>query len=91
MNGLIPSRDYFDPTVLVGSARERAHRTDVKAVVLAAAAASERLAFTGFTGCGLETAERLKLRIARIRLQDGVRTATVEPSDLLKTMGLAIS
>lgn len=91
VNGLIPSRDYFDPTVLVGTARERAHRADVEAVVLAAAAASERLAFTGFTSCGLETAERLKLRIARIRLQDGVRTATIEPSDLLKTMGLTTS
>lgn len=91
VNGLIPSRDYFDPTVLVGAARERAHRADMEAVILAAAAASERLAFTGFTSCGLETAERLKLRIARIRLQDGVRTATTEPSDLLQTMGLATS
>lgn len=91
VNGLIPSRDYFDPTVLVGTARERAHRADVEAVILAAAAASERLVLTGFTSCGLETAERLKLRIARIRLQDGVRTATIEPSDLLQTMGLTTS
>lgn len=91
VNGLIPSRDYFDPTVLVGAARKRAHRADVEAVILAAAAASERLVFTGFTSCGLETAERLKLRIARIRLQDGVRTATIEPSNLLQTMGLTTS
>lgn len=86
VNGLIPSRDYFDPTVLVGAARERAHRADVEKAVLAVAAAGKRLVLTGFTSCGLETAERLKLRIARIRLKDGVRMAQIEPSILLETM-----
>ncbi len=84
VNGFIPSRDYFDQAALVGAARERARKADAEMVSRCVGCARCRVVFTGFTNCGLETAERLKLRIARIRLQDGVRLCSIEPSDLLK-------
>lgn len=83
VNGFIPSRTYCDPGVLVGHARMRARKSDLKALHLCVAAARKRFVLTGFTSCGLETAERLGLHIARIRLVDGVRTCTIEPSELL--------
>lgn len=89
VNGIIPSSGYFDPAAMVGAARERAHRRDIELVERVSAIASDRVVFTGFTGCGLEVAERLKLHIARIRLKDGVRVATIEPSELLSHLGLS--
>lgn len=83
VNGIIPSRAMCEPGVLVGNARKHAHRLDASNVHLCAGSARNRLVFTGFRSCSLETAERLKLHIARIRLQDGMRVCTIEPSILL--------
>lgn len=83
VNGFIPSRAFCDPGALVGRARARARRSDLQALHLCAASARQKLVFTGFTSCGLETAERLGLHIVRIRLVDGMRICTIEPSELL--------
>lgn len=89
VNGIIPSRDYFDPAAMVGAARERARRHDIELVERVCGRACKHVVFTGFTSCGLEVAEKLKLRIARIRLRDGVRVASIEPSELLSHLGLS--
>lgn len=88
VNGFIPSRDMCDPGVVVGGARERQERADRCAIARAAGRAVDELVFTGFSRCDLETAERLKLHIARIRLKDGERLCTIEPSSYLKELDL---
>lgn len=92
INGFIPSRDYFDASVLVGGRKADAYRNALIDVSAAAACATDTLVFTGFTSCSLETAERLNLHIERIRLKNGVPTAFLAPSimlDVLESGGAA--
>ena len=90
VNGFIPSRDMCDPGVIVGGARARQEATDRAAIALAGQRATRRLLFTGFESCDLETAERLRLHIPRIRLRAGVRTCAIEPSSYLQELNLGI-
>lgn len=88
VNGFIPSRDMCDPGVVVGGARARQEAADRAAIALAEHRATKRLLFTSFESCDLETAERLRLHIPRIRLRSGVRTCDIHPSDYLQELGL---
>lgn len=87
-NGFIPSRDMCDPGVVVGGARARQEAADRAAIALAEQRATRRLLFTSFESCDLETAERLRLHIPRIRLRNGVRTCDIEPSSYLQELNL---
>lgn len=88
VNGFIPSRDMCDPGVVVGGARTRQEAADRAAIALAEHRATRRLLFTSFESCDLETAERLRLHIPRIRLRSGVRVCDIEPSDYLAELNL---
>ncbi|BCS56243.1 hypothetical protein ADLECEL_01280 [Adlercreutzia equolifaciens subsp. celatus] len=88
VNGFIPSRDMCDPGVIVGGARARQETTDRAAIALAEQRTTRRLLFTSFKSCDLETAERLRLHIPRIRLRSGVRTCNIEPSSYLEELNL---
>lgn len=88
VNGFIPSRDMCDPGVIVGGARARQETTDRAAIALAEQRTTRRLLFTSFESCDLETAERLRLHIPRIRLRSGVRTCNIEPSSYLEELNL---
>lgn len=88
VNGFIPSRDMCDPGVIVGGARVRQEATDRDTIALAEQRATRRLLFTSFESCDLETAERLRLHIPRIRLRNGVRTCDIEPSSYLQELNL---
>lgn len=86
VNGFIPSRAMCDPGVVVGGARARQEAADRAAIALAGQRATQRLLFTSFENCDLETAERLRLHIPRIRLRAGVRTCAIEPSSYLQEL-----
>lgn len=88
VNGFIPSRDMCDPGVVVGGARTRQEAADRAAIALAEHRTARRLLFTSFESCDLETAERLRLHIPRIRLRSGVRTCNIEPSSYLEELNL---
>lgn len=88
VNGFIPSRDMCDPGVVVGGARARQEAADRAPIALAEQRATRRLLFTSFKSCDLETAERLRLHIPRIRLRSGVRTCDIHPSEYLQELGL---
>ena len=88
VNGFIPSRDMCDPGVIVGGARARQEASDRVAIALAGQRATRRLLFTSFESCDLETAERLRLHIPRIRLRSGIRTCDIEPSSYLQELNL---
>lgn len=87
VNGFIPSRDMCDSGV-VGGARTRQEAADRAAIALAEHRATKRLLFTSFESCDLETAERLRLHIPRIRLKGGVRVCDIEPSSYLRELNL---
>ena len=88
VNGFIPSRDMCDPGVVVGGARTRQEAADRAAIALAEHRATKRLLFTSFESCDLETAERLRLHIPRIRLKGGVRVCDIEPRSYLRELNL---
>lgn len=88
VNGFIPSRDMCDPGVVVGGARTRQEAADRAAIALAEHRATKRLLFTSFESCDLETAERLRLHIPRIRLKGGVRVCDIAPSSYLRELNL---
>lgn len=88
VNGFIPSRDMCDPGVIVGRARARQEAADRAAIALVEQRADRRLLFTSFESCDLETAERLRLHIPRIRLRHGVRICDIHPSSYLWELGL---
>lgn len=88
VNGFIPSRDMCDSGVVVGGARTRQEAADRAAIALAEHRATKRLLFTSFESCDLETAERLRLHIPRIRLRSGIRTCNIEPSSYLQELNL---
>lgn len=88
VNGFIPSRDMCDSGVVVGGARTRREAADRAAIALAEHRATKRLLFTSFESCDLETAERLRLHIPRIRLKGGVRVCDIEPSSYLRELNL---
>lgn len=83
VNGFIPSREHCDTGVLVGEKRKREDAANRQAMRSCLASARKQIIFSGFTSCGLETAERLNLHVARIILRDSVRTSIIEPSDML--------
>ena len=88
VNGFIPSRDMCDPGVVVGGARARQEAADRATIALAEQRATRRLLFTSFQSCDLETAERLRLSIPRIRLRGGVRVCDIHPSNYLCELDL---
>lgn len=90
VNGFIPARDLCDEGVVVGKARERALQTDRALIRLAVSRSSQRIVFTSFANCPLETAEQLKLSVARIRLQNGERICSISPSSYRSELGLAL-
>lgn len=85
VNGLIPSRAYLDGT-LVGSKRQKEASANVRTLYTVLGRAQQRVLMTGFVRCDLETAEKMELHIARIRLQKGVRVCEIKPSDLLEML-----
>lgn len=89
VNGFIPTREMCDPGVVVGAARQRALTADRAVLNAVTTRATRHVLFTGFSTCDLETAEHLGLHIARIRLRDGHRQCTIEPSVYLEELGLS--
>ena len=56
---------------------------DLRLLMAAAGKPTVRLVATYFDEVGLEVAERMRMKIRRIQLHDGVRVALAEPSTYL--------
>ena len=89
VDGLIPKRDYFDTAKVVGARKERMRAQDVETVHLVLSRACKSIAFTAFAQASLPVAERLGLRIDRIRFKEGMRVCSLHPSSLCADMGIA--
>ena len=82
VNGFIPSRDYFDATVTPAERQEKMRAVDERRV--RSQESRRAVALSYFTSTDLESAGKLKLKISRIRLKNGIRTCTIEPSLFLE-------
>lgn len=89
VNGFIPSRDYFDATVTPPERQEKMRAIDERRVRALTGKTGRTLALSYFTSTDLESAGKLKLKINRIRLKDGIRTCTIEPSIFLEQLAPA--
>lgn len=89
VNGFIPSRDYFDATVTPPERQEKMRAVDERRVRALTGKAGRTLALSYFTSTDLESAGKLKLKISRIRLKDGIRTCAIEPSVFLEQLAPA--
>ena len=88
VDGLIPSRSYFDSSQILGNRKKHAHERDLIALYCALAAAKSSIAFTYFKHASLPVAERLELCIEHIYLKDNMRMCNLRPSSLLKEISL---
>ena len=84
VNGFIPPRDYFDATVTPPERQEKMRAVDERRVRALTGKAGRAVALSYFTSTDLESAGKLKLKISRIRLKNGIRTCTIEPSLFLE-------
>lgn len=82
-NGFIPCRDYFDTTVVTLDKQEKMHQADTRFLYTVLGKASEQMQVSYFTSIDLVGAERLKLKVDRIRLKNGTRMARLTPSEFL--------
>lgn len=86
VDGFIPCREYFDGAEMPLDKQEKEHEKDVRRVYAMAGKASEQLAISRFRMTDLESAGHLRLRIGRIRLQNGVRMCLIPPSELTEQL-----
>lgn len=86
VDGFIPCREYFDGAEMPLDKQEKEHERDVRRVYAMAGKASEQLAISRFRMTDLESAGHLRLRIGRIRLQNGVRMCLIPPSELTEQL-----
>ncbi len=80
VNGFMPCRGVLDREILTQEDADKQTTKDIAALMNAVAKPTRLLKITGFKELPLENAERLKLRIHRIQLKDGMRMALMEPS-----------
>lgn len=80
MNGFTPPRAYFDLSQMEPAERERTWRSFVEGLYALAACTRGEIACSTFEQAPLEDAERLNLKVKRVKLVDGVRTCVLEPS-----------
>lgn len=85
MNGWFPEHAYFDLAEADFEQRRRMDTACRAGVYALAGAAGTSLVWSGFELCDLESAERLKLKGYRVRMDaDGVRVTTVKRSDVVE-------
>ncbi len=83
VNGFFPTRGVLDREVLVQEDADKQMGKDLRLLMAAAGKPTVRLVATYFDEVGLEVAERMRMKIRRIQLHDGVRVALAEPSTYL--------
>lgn len=85
-NGFIPERDYFDTTVVTLDKQEKMHEADTRFLYTVLGKATEQLQVSYFTSIDLVGAEKLKLKVDRIRLKNGIRMARLTASEFLSVI-----
>lgn len=83
VNGFFPDYDYFDTTVTMLDRQAGVHQNDARTLYALVSAAQTQLHASCFTSIDLEAAEKLRVKAARIYLEDSKRICQTIPSDFL--------
>ncbi len=86
VNGFIPARSYFDPTVIERDKRPSLLGKAMGKVYNCMGKAADALYLTYFTEAPLADAERLQLKIERVRLRNGERVCEIHPSETIRSI-----
>ena len=88
VDGFMPARDAFE---VVSTDEDRARVMDAgrRAFMGATGKAADTLLFSTFSKADLELAERTKMQVQRVRMENGQRVATVRPTCFLEEAGAA--
>lgn len=86
VDGLMPARDAFE-VVSTDEDRARVMGTGRRAFMSAAGKAASTLMFSTFSKADLELAERTKMQVQRVRMEDGCRMATLRPTCFIEEAG----
>ena len=85
VNGFIPRADWFDLTVTPAGKQAERRRKDARFAGTIASIARNKLTFSSFASVNLDFASKMKLKIDRIRIEDGTRKAVISPSIFLSS------
>ena len=88
VDGFMPARDAFE-VVSTDADRDRVREADRRTFAAGVAKATDALMFSTFSRAPLELAERTKMQVARVRMEDGERIATLRPTCFLEEAGAA--
>lgn len=80
VNGFVPTQAYFDLAEMPLDKREKEHTKDTRRIYSLMGKADEQLVVSYFTKVPLEVAATLKLKIDRIRLENGARMCKISES-----------
>lgn len=86
VDGFMPARDAFE-VVSTDADRARVRENDRRTFAAGVAKAADTLMFSTFSRAPLELAERTKMQVARVRMEDGERIAQVRPTCFLEEAG----
>ena len=84
----MPARDAFE-AVSTDADRDRVRKADRRTFAAGVAKATDALMFSTFSRAPLELAERTKMQVARVRMEDSERIATLRPTCFLEEAGAA--
>lgn len=88
VDGFMPARDAFE-VVSTDADRDRVREADRRTFAAGVAKATDALMFSTFSRAPLELAERTKMQVARVRMEDGERIATLRPTCFIAEAGAA--
>lgn len=86
VDGYMPARDAFE-VVSTEEDRARIMDGDRRLFMAGVGKAADTLMFSTFSKADLELAERTKMQVARVRMENGVRVAVVRPTCFLEEAG----
>ena len=84
VNGLVPKRSYFDPTMVERDKRPAILSAELAKAYCCVGKATDRLVISYFEEAELGLSERLKLKVSRVRLRNGKRMCEVSPSEVVR-------
>ncbi len=88
VDGFMPARDAFE-VVATDADRARVRDTGRRLFLSAAGKAGDTLTFSAFAKADLELAERTKMQVMRVRMEEGRRIACLRPTDFIEEAGAA--
>lgn len=80
VSGFVPERDIFDNTKTTLQKQETLFKENAKLLYASMGKARGKLVVSSFEKTDLESAELLKLKIKRIRVEEGAKICTIAPS-----------